>query len=253
MGRQLCVGDIHGALKGVIQAFERANVTPEDTIIFLGDYVDGWANMPELIQYLIELSITHNCIFIRGNHDEWCEKWLTTTFAHPDWLSHGGLTTKMGYENSLYRGATSHIMFFYKLNKYYIDEKNRLFVHGGYTSETGVKGQNAYDLMWNRDLFQLALLAERNTKAGSERRRLATPKRLEVYNEVFVGHTTTMWLDNGNDQPIHALNMWNLDTGAGSNGRVTIMDVDTNEYWQSDKIKELYPDDPHNEFCKLHS
>ena len=35
-------------------------------------------------------------------------------------------------------------------------------------------------------------------------------------------------------------NVWNLDTGAGFNGRVTMMDIDTKIFWQSDPIPSLY-------------
>jgi serine/threonine protein phosphatase 1 len=47
---------------------ERAKVTKEDTLIFLGDY--GWFQSPQVLDYLIELNTTNNCVFIRGNHDE---------------------------------------------------------------------------------------------------------------------------------------------------------------------------------------
>lgn len=242
-GRTLVLGDLHGALKALKQALERANITIDDTIIFIGDYVDGWGDTPELIEYLIDLNEKYNCIFIRGNHDEWCEKWFTTTYAHPDWLAHGGITTKSAYENSLYHGKTSHMMFFYKLHRYYIDDKNRLFVHGGYLDEGGVKNDITYNLIWNRSLFSDAYLFE----MGFEE---YYPKRCELYNEIFVGHSTTLMFDKGCVTPLRAINIWNVDTGAGSNGRVTIMDVDTKKYWQSDKVRSLYPDDTHNEFCK---
>lgn len=43
--------------------------------------------------------------------------------------------------------------------------------------------------------------------------------------------------------PVKALNVYNLDTGGGWEGKVTIMDVDTKGYWQSDLVKELYPNE----------
>jgi len=33
-----------------------------------------------------------------------------------------------------------------------------------------------------------------------------------------------------------------MDTGAGWSGKLTIMDIDTNEFWQSDVVKDLYPE-----------
>jgi serine/threonine protein phosphatase 1 len=39
---------------------------------------------------------------------------------------------------------------------------------------------------------------------------------------------------------MNAYNIWNLDTGAGFKGRLTIMEVETKAYWQSDLLTELY-------------
>ena len=34
--------------------------------------------------------------------------------------------------------------------------------------------------------------------------------------------------------------IWDLDTGAGWGGKLTIMDANTEEYWQSDSGDDLY-------------
>ena len=39
---------------------------------------------------------------------------------------------------------------------------------------------------------------------------------------------------------MNAANIWNLDTGAGFRGKLTIMDINTKEYWQSDNVNEIY-------------
>lgn len=41
-------------------------------------------------------------------------------------------------------------------------------------------------------------------------------------------------------KPTNACNIWNLDTGGGFEGKITIMNVDTKEYFQSDLCKDLY-------------
>ena len=64
--RKLVIGDIHGGLQALIQVLERANVTKNDTLIFLGDYVDGWSESPQLIDFLINLNKTQKCIFLRS-------------------------------------------------------------------------------------------------------------------------------------------------------------------------------------------
>jgi serine/threonine protein phosphatase 1 len=63
----------------------------------------------------------------------------------------------------------------------------------------------------------------------------------EPCKEIFIGHTSTLlWKKT---EPIHAANIWNLDTGAGSHGKLTIMDVETKQYYQSDLASLLYPNE----------
>ena len=86
----MVVGDIHGGLKALEQVLEKVKVTKDDTLIFLGDYVDGWSDSAQVISFLIELKTSYNCIFIRGNHDDLCYTWLTQRTFYPEWVQHGG-------------------------------------------------------------------------------------------------------------------------------------------------------------------
>ena len=64
-------------------------------------------------------------------------------------------------------------------------------------------------------------------------------KMVENFKDVFIGHTSTQnW---GIMDPINAANIWNIDTGAGFRGKLTIMNVETKEYFQSDE--NCYPDE----------
>lgn len=59
------------------------------------------------------------------------------------------------------------------------------------------------------------------------------------FAEIFIGHMpTTKW---NTDKPMNLYNITNLDTGASHSGRLTIMDIDSKDYWQSDIIGKLYP------------
>jgi len=52
------------------------------------------------------------------------------------------------------------------------------------------------------------------------------------FNSIFIGHTNTMlW---GIDKPLKAANIYNIDTGASKGGKLTIMDVDSKHFWQSE-------------------
>ena len=90
MSRTLVIGDIHGSYKALQQILERAAVTVNDRLIFLGDYVDGWGQSPEVIDFLIAFKTSHNCIFMRGNHDDLLLRWLKTGQYTEEWFTHGG-------------------------------------------------------------------------------------------------------------------------------------------------------------------
>jgi len=67
------------------------------------------------------------------------------------------------------------------------------------------------------------------------------PKRLRLYDEIYLGHTPTT--NYGIDTPMHKCNVWNVDTGAAFSGRITVMDIDSKRYWQSDIVQTFYPDE----------
>ena len=95
--RTFVIGDIHGGLKALIQVLNKVEVKDDDKLIFVGDYVDGWSESAQVIQFLMELSEKINCVFIKGNHDVWCEDWLKTGYVNPTWYMHGGKETMESY------------------------------------------------------------------------------------------------------------------------------------------------------------
>jgi serine/threonine protein phosphatase 1 len=60
-----------------------------------------------------------------------------------------------------------------------------------------------------------------------------------LFDEIYIGHTPTLNYDM--DIPMHACNVWNIDTGAAFSGRLTGMNIETKQYWQTDIVQQLYP------------
>ena len=241
MSRTLVVGDIHGGLKAVIQVLERAKITQNDTLIFLGDYVDGWSQSPEVLDFLIELSLKQNCIFIKGNHDELLLDWLENRHENLNeemWFKHGGKATVDAYLNVSDIVKQQHVQFLKSLQNYHLDEQNRLFVHAGFTNLNGVTLEYFPKMLyWDRTLWEVALcLDEKMSKASS-----FYPKRLKIYSEIYIGHTPISKTEQV--VPLLKNSVWNLDTGAAFKGSLSIMDIDTKEYWQSDIVCNLYTDE----------
>jgi serine/threonine protein phosphatase 1 len=210
-------------------------------LIFLGDYVDGWSESPQVLDFLMELSQTNSCIFIRGNHDELVYDWLTGNKAgidEPMWFIHGGEATALAYAKVSEAKKQIHIKFLKALQDYHLDEKNRLFIHAGFTNMNGIHHEYFPKMFyWDRSLWETALSLDENIPKDS----YYYPKRLNLYNEIYIGHTPVTKI--GETTPVHKANLWNIDTGAAFKGPLTIMDVDTKEFWQSEPLNELYFDE----------
>jgi serine/threonine protein phosphatase 1 len=218
---------------------ERAHVTTKDTLIFLGDYVDGWSQSPQVLDFLIDLGSTHNCIFIRGNHDELLLDWLLGNFENFDesmWFKHGGEATVLAYERVTEATKKKHVAFLQTLRNYYLDEQNRLFIHAGFTNMNGVTYEYFPKLFyWDRTLWETALALDETLEETS----VFYPKRLTLYREIYIGHTPVTRI--GQTIPIQKGCIWNVDTGAAFKGPLTLMDVDTKEFWQSEPLPHIYP------------
>lgn len=236
--RTIAIGDIHGGLRALVQVLNKVAVKDEDTLIFMGDYVDGWSEAAQVIQLLRELSEKVNCIFIKGNHDVWCEEWLRSGEVNPTWYMHGGKETIDSYEGISEEDKKEHLSFFEAMPLYYLDTQERLFLHAGFTSPHGVKKEVVKETFYyDRTLWEMALVMDTDVTKDS----IIYPKRLKHYKEIYIGHTPTTNFDE--IVPMNRLNVWNIDTGAAFKGKVTAMDINTKEFVQSDDLPSLYPNE----------
>ena len=236
--RTFAIGDIHGGLKALLQVLNKLELKDGDTLIFMGDYVDGWSESAQVVQFLIELSTKFNCIFIKGNHDVWCEDWLKKGDVNPSWYMHGGKETMESYEGFSSEEIKQHLHFFENLPLYHIDAQNRLFLHAGFTSLHGVEKEKFQELFYlDRSLWEMLLVMDKNITKDS----LFYPKRIQHYKEIYIGHTPTT--NYNESSPINIANVWNIDTGAAFKGKVTGINIDTKVFVQSDTLPALYPNE----------
>tara|TARA_R110002124_G_scaffold98883_2_gene244529 strand:+ start:115 stop:843 length:729 start_codon:yes stop_codon:yes gene_type:complete len=237
--RTFAIGDIHGGLKALIQVLNQLEITEKDTLIFMGDYVDGWSESAQVVDFLIHLSKKINCIFIKGNHDVWCENWLKDqSDVNPTWYLHGGKETIDSYEGFTIDKKNEHLNFFENLKMYHLDTENRLFLHAGFTSMHGVERETyPHKFCTDRTLWEMALAMDKEIEKSSSN----YPRRLQHYNEIYIGHTPTT--NYSITTPMHAINIWNVDTGAAFKGKITALNINTKAYFQSDELPKLYPNE----------
>lgn len=236
--RILVIGDIHGGFRALIQVLERAQLTASDRLIFLGDYVDGWSESPKVVDYLMDLAKRQTCIFIGGNHESLLLHWLKTGEVRGPWLNNGGKASVEAYTAVSEAKRQEHTAFFEQLRDYYIDEQQRLFIHAGFTNQKGVDYEFFKEYFrWDRTLWETAL----SINPELDREHLTYPKRLKIYSEIFIGHTPVTHF--GSTVPMYSAGVWNVDTGAAFKGCISAMDIESKEFWQSDLLPDLYPDE----------
>lgn len=231
--KTFCIGDIHGGYQALLQCLERSKFDKEkDTLIVLGDVCDGWSEVKECIEELL----TINCIFIIGNHDFWALSWMNTGHTPMEWISQGGQHTMESYGKDPRNVPIEHRQFLRTGLVCYMDEKKRMFVHGGFDPNKSLSAIEAdvTTAMWDRDLLTNAV------KKNNQRPNYKYGRNAGC-EEIYVGHTSLTFF--GKKVPTKFCNVWGMDTGGGWEGKLSIMDIDTHEYWQSDIVSKLYPND----------
>lgn len=224
--KRFVIGDIHGAHKALVQCLERSGFDRNnDLLISLGDVCDGW---PEGRQAIDELLSCKQFKLVMGNHDEWVLRWMDEGWTGEIWTMQGGSATIESYRDDRAGVPKAHAELLRNASLY-VELDNKLFVHGGIDPALSISQQDRELLMWDRDLLNDAVDASRTDPE----------RRFGKWDDIFIGHTPTQCFQSF--KPIHACNVWALDTGSGWSGKMTIMDIDSHEYWQSEMVTELYP------------
>jgi len=69
--RRFVISDIHGCKKTLKKLVKSLELTPDDALFFLGDYIDRGPNSSGVIDYILKLkSKNYNIFTLRGNHEQ---------------------------------------------------------------------------------------------------------------------------------------------------------------------------------------
>jgi len=152
------------------------------------------------------------------------------------WTQQGGQATLDSYVRTGLLVEQSHRDFFNNLEDWFIDDDERLYIHGGWAYREATfpisakyKTSVGLECHWDR-----TLLAGAKSAHATKTEFTAT----KPFKNVYLGHTAT-----SSHLPEKYGNLWLVDSGCGWSGKLTILDVDTEEYWQSDYSKNLYPNE----------
>jgi serine/threonine protein phosphatase 1 len=132
------VGDIHGEHWKLVQLLAKLPLTPEDRLVFIGDYIDRGPESRQVLELLVGLKDQRpDTIFLRGNHEQMmldARKHKEDFMQSALWFGNGGSETVDSYPKSstgwIERIPDEHWQFLEKTEMEF-REGPYIFVHAG--------------------------------------------------------------------------------------------------------------------------
>jgi serine/threonine protein phosphatase 1 len=164
------IGDIHGMRDELVRLLSRMPLTKGDRLLFIGDYVDRGPDPKGVVDELLQLQKSYECIFLMGNHEAMFLSFIgwegPSYFGAEAFLHNGGETTlaSYGYFNAKddFELEPAHDAFYRNLQLWHLDGEYA-FVHAGLSktalglsdAKYALSREKARDLLWQRDTADL--------------------------------------------------------------------------------------------------
>ena len=137
----IAIGDIHGcnaSCEALLHTLDE-EYHDQPVYVFLGDYTDRGPDSREVVEQLLEFEKNHECVFIRGNHDQM----LLDAYQKGEWdlwMANGGNTTLRNYNSrpGSFDLPADHYQFFSD-TKLYWETEDYFFVHAGLNPTLTIK------------------------------------------------------------------------------------------------------------------
>jgi serine/threonine protein phosphatase 1 len=209
--RTFAIGDIHGCHDALVAVLKAARPQPDETIVFLGDYVDRGTDSRKVLEWLIRESAERSLVALRGNHEIMMMESRDNPRMFASWLVCGGRETLESYgwtgqENWPDLVPMDHWRFLEQTHSW-MENDDFIFVHANAIPHLDMDQHSEMQLYWEKchDLPP--------HKSG---------------RRVVVGHTR---------QTSGVPRMWEggvcIDTAAVGGHWLTCLELHTGEYWQS--------------------
>ncbi len=224
---RFAIGDIHGCLNKLKNLMTQIDPCAEDTLIFLGDYIDRGPDSKGVVDYLINLPkrTGAECIYLKGNHEHMMLDYFEGKNEY--WLTNGAYQTLLSYLKSpdpesseTYTefgdaemlaaiNEAGHMEFFKNLKLFHEDEEY-IYVHAGLERDKALEEQDPDVVLWVRNQFILR-------PTGRDKK-------------VIFGHT---W--NEDFSPSIFVDKIGIDTGACYGGPLTALSLPSEIYYDTDE------------------
>lgn len=152
-----CISDIHGCFKQLSELLNKITFTPEDELVFLGDYVDRGPNSRDVLDLLITLDKRQKCTFLRGNHEQMFLDFMKDSYMGHIFLYNGGYKTIYNFRKEEGNGfdVPEKYVKFLESTKLWYETEDYFFVHAGLPEKDTweITEEDKQTLLWVRDEF----------------------------------------------------------------------------------------------------
>jgi serine/threonine protein phosphatase 1 len=204
------IGDIHGCARELELLLQQIKPKADDTVVFLGDYIDRGPDSKGVIDLILDLQEKTNVVALKGNHEQLFLDFLESPESPGAgvFVLNGGGATLASYPGpgGTFEIPERHVEFFYGLKLKY-ETPSHFFVHAGVPLKPldEITDADSDALLWSRQPF--------------------LSSNYEWSKIVVHGHTPVAAPDIKD-------NRINLDTGCVYGGHLTALELPTGKIFQ---------------------
>jgi serine/threonine protein phosphatase 1 len=211
--RTLAIGDIHGCHIALQALVPMIGLSPNDVLVFLGDYIDRGPQSKEVVSSVLDCCRQGRAIALRGNHEVMLLAAREDPLKAQLWGSYGGDEALRSYgawgEAEWQKYIPNEHWKFFEDTRSWFETETHIFVHATVVADLSMPDQPDYALYWERFEQQLFHISKKTVVCGH------TPQR-------------SGWPAKGQHSVC-------IDTGACSGGWLTCLDVTTGQFWQTNE------------------
>lgn len=150
--RIIAITDIHGEIDKLNSVIEKLDVCADDTIVFMGDYIDRGPDSKGVVDKVISMGDVCKCVYLKGSHEyAYLQARKGDAYYNHLFWTYGGVQTVESYGSfeNIYK---VHGDFWDNLKPYYMTE-DYLFVHAGIRPGVPFEEQDECDFYYIRHQF----------------------------------------------------------------------------------------------------
>ncbi len=149
------IGDIHGCAKTFRTLLSQIGFSKEDSVYFLGDYIDRGPDSKGVIDQILQLTqegFTVNTL--RGNHEQMMLDSAKDSRSEQMWLYNGGGEALHSFGVSSFEFVDQKYKNFLNETKYYFEVRRYILVHAGLNMSISDPLSDTNAMLWSRPSYK---------------------------------------------------------------------------------------------------